>query len=101
MNIHFEDLWEKCEKFHKQSSSQDDISSILQELELKCNFFSAIENKISSSTEEEIKIKTRAFGEILLTLTNLSLRENIDVYQALQLALQYREIKYFSEKYSK
>lgn len=98
MIIHFEDLWEKCESFHKNSSSEDNSLLILKELELKSGLYSALKDK--PINEEINKIRTRLFGEILLTLTNLSLRENINVFQALQLALQHREIETYSKKYA-
>ncbi len=98
--LHFEDLWEKCESFHKEFSSQDQLESIIQELELKTSLYSMLSNK-ALPEEEKNKIKIRTFGEMLLTLTNLSLKDNINVYEALSMALQYREIDKFSQKYKK
>lgn len=97
MKMHFEDLWEKCEYFHKEFSSQDQTASILQELDLKINLYNLLDNK-QIPEEEKNKIKNRTFGEILLTLTNLSLKDNINVYSALYTALQYREIDTYSKK---
>jgi hypothetical protein len=35
-----------------------------------------------------------------LTLTKLSLKDNVDVYQALSIAMQYRSIDHYAGKYS-
>lgn len=97
--MHFEDLWEKCENIHKKSDSENS-SAILDELMLKLNLYKVLEQKTDLPQEDNQKIKSRTFGEILFTLTNLSLQENINVFDALNTALQYRLIETFDKKYS-
>ena len=94
--MHFEELWEKCEELHKEAGTS--ISSSLMELDLKFSLYKKIDVQ-GFSNEEVEKIKSRVLGEILLTIANISLIDNINVYQALNEALQFRSIEYYNEKY--
>src|SRR5882757_1275011 len=96
---HFEDLWEKCENFQKEACKDDKIQSVLDELMIKINLYKVIDAKEEIPIEDRQKVKSRTLGEILLTLTTLSLKDNINVYEALNIALQYRSVEHFSKKY--
>ena|ERR1035437_876478 len=96
---HFETLWEKCELLHKEASNDQLSSLIIDELMLKLNLYKIIDLKTEIPDEERQKIKSRTLGEILLTITNISLKDNINVFEALSLAMQYRSIDHFSIKY--
>lgn len=99
---HFEDLWEQCEKFSQQSSLDTSSSTILDEVAMKVNLYKLIDEKSESINEEEKKkVKSRLLGEILLSLTNLSLKDNINVFDALNTAYQYKSIGFYSNKYDK
>jgi len=91
MPIHFEELWEKCENLHKALDHNDSVLTIIDELAMKINLYKMIDGKIEVPEEERQKIKSRTMGEILLTLTNLSLKDNINVFEALSIAQQTRE----------
>jgi hypothetical protein len=97
MTQHFEELWEKCEQLHKEAETS--ISASLLELDLKLKFYKAVDSKNDLPKEESEKIKTRILGELLLTITNISLIDNINVFEALNQALQFRSIEHYSEKY--
>lgn len=97
--MHFEELWEKCENLQKEINSNDSSQEIINELILKINLYKAIDAKIEMSEEDRTKIKSRTLGEILLTLTGLSFKDNINVYEVLNIALQYRSIAYYNSKY--
>ena len=88
---HYEILWNLCEELHQQLSSDDPSSSIIQELILKVNLYQTILQKTDIPEKERQEVKTRTFGEILLTLTNLSRREDVNVFEALGLAYQARK----------
>lgn len=88
--MHFEELWEKCEQVHKDSKAGDTALSIMDELSMKINLYKLLDGKTDIQKEELQKIKSRTMGEILLTLTKLSLVDNINVYEALSIAQQYR-----------
>jgi hypothetical protein len=86
---HFEDLWEKCESINTDISS-DSISSILDELLLKINLYRTIDEQNKFDLNELKIIKSRTLGEILLTLTKLSLKDDINVFSALEVAFKAR-----------
>jgi hypothetical protein len=96
--MHYEELWELCEKLH-QEASQDKASNLIDELSLKLVVYKAIDEKTDIPAEERQKAKSRTLGEILLTLTNISLVDNIDVFRSLTEAYKYRSIEHFSKKY--
>lgn len=90
MTIHFEELWEKCEKLH---TGKDEVSlSIIEELTMKIGLYRAVELKKEIPEIERVKVKSRIMGEILLTLTHLSLKDNINVFESLSLAMQFKEL---------
>lgn len=99
MAIHFEELWTKCEELHQEAVKHESTANILQELEMKVGLYRSLEQK-DIPEEERASVKSRTMGEILLTLTKLSMKENIDVYTALGIAMQYRSIDTFKNKYS-
>ena len=92
MVAHFEELWEQCENFQKDGGKVSDVPILLEELSLKLNLYQAIDAKTEIPVEDRQKVKSRLLGEILLTLTGLSLKDNINVYEALNIALQYRSL---------
>lgn len=98
MAIHFEELWTKCEELH-QGIENEPIQSILDELSMKINLYKALCEK-ELPEKESAEIKSRTMGEILLTFTKLSMKDNIDVYSALSIAMQYRSIEEYSKKYA-
>lgn len=98
--MHFEELWEQCEKFYQESKLIADSQSLLEELDLKLNLYKAIDSKKDIPEEERQKVKSRVLGEILLTLTGLSLKDNVNVYEALSIALQYRTADFSARKKS-
>lgn len=98
MAMHFEELWERCENFHKDSALGSPVQNIIEEMMIKINLYKAIDAKTEIPEDERQKLKSRTLGEILLTFTNLSLKDNINVYEALSIALQYRSLDHHSRK---
>ena len=96
---HFENVWEQAENFHKNANLGADASQILDELNLKIELYKTIDTNKEHLKEESSNIKSRLFGEILLSLTNLSLIDNINTFEALMLALQQRSVDVFDKKY--
>jgi hypothetical protein len=99
MSIHFEEIWNKCEELQQEIVANESITSILDELTIKIGLYKALSQKKIPEQERE-SIKSRTMGEILLTLTKLSMKDNINVYEALNIAMQYRSIGHYSQKYS-
>jgi hypothetical protein len=89
----FDDLWNACEELHKQSNPDAPISTLLSELSLKTSLYKTIAAKTEMSEEECQKAKSRILGEILLTLTHISLKDNINVFESLSEAWQFRNQK--------
>jgi hypothetical protein len=81
--IHFEELWEKCEKFHNNNSKDYHPGEILNELELKITLLKTIEENDKLSNDDKIKAREHMIGEILFSIANLSSKYNIDVYKTL------------------
>lgn len=88
--MHFEELWEMCEKLQEEGAP---VLNITEELLMKVNLYKMIDGKIDTPVEERHKIKSRILGEILLTITKLSITDNINVYAALNSAYQYRAVE--------
>ena len=98
--MHFEELWEKCEKFHQEEGkNESDIQSILDAFAMKVNLYRMVDSNSDLDKEDREKAKSRLLGEILLTLTNLSLKDNINVFDALAVAYKQHTIDLYSKKY--
>lgn len=96
--MHFEELWVQCEELQKRAAFTTDVKIIMDEIMLKMQLYKTLDSKIAEMPEEErAKVKSRALGEILLTLTCLSMKENIDVFEALSTALNYRTIQHLDK----
>ena len=98
--LHFEDLWEKCENYHKDHSNNDSLDFIFDNLHLKINLLKSLLQKENLPVEEAQQAKKVLLGEIIFTLTSLSLKENINVFDALNTVLHYNTIQNLSKKYS-
>lgn len=98
MANHFEVLWEQCENFQKDASAKSSVQQVIEELMMKISLYKAIDSKTEIPEEDRQKVKSRTLGEILLTLTSLSLKDNINVYDALNIALQYRSVDHYVRK---
>lgn len=98
MPNHFEVLWEKSEEFQKDATANISTQQVLEELMMKISLYKAIDAKTEIPIEDRQKVKSRTLGEILLTLTALSLKDNINVYEALNIALQYRSVDHYVRK---
>jgi len=90
--MHFEDLWCQAEELHKEAGKEDSISSIVEELIMKLNLYRLVDERPEISDGERQIIKSRTLGEILLTITNLSYKDNIDVFEALSTAYTYHNL---------
>jgi hypothetical protein len=85
----FAELWcdgeEKCSPGIK-------VSQLLEELVIKANLYKALDaRKFLIPPEEYQKLKLRTMGELLLTMTGVSMQDDINVYEALALTLADRK----------
>jgi len=98
--MHFEEVWEMCEKFHQEESKNaTPCQTILDELMMKINLYRMVDSAADPSNEDKEKAKSRLYGEILLTLTNLSLKDNINVFEALVTSYKNHTIDFYNAKY--
>lgn len=100
MSIHFEELWELCEKLNQESLNNNSIQSIIDNLIIKINLYKIVDQKTEINEDEIKTIKSRLYGEILLSLTSLSLHDNINVFDALMTAYKCHSVNFYSDKYS-
>lgn len=99
MANHFEELWEECENLQKDATEHTEVKTILDEMMMKIGLYKTVDAQITHIAEEErSKVKSRALGEILLTLTCLSMKDQINVFEALAVALHYRKIQHLDKK---
>jgi hypothetical protein len=98
--MHFEELWEKCENLHQEMGSKSSTEELISQLAMKLDLYKTLDTKTEIPEEDRRQAKSRILGEILLTITNLSLKDNINVFESLGVALQYRSVNYFGQKYA-
>lgn len=95
--MHFENLWEQAENNFVNNNSS--VEEVLNNIILRVNLYQSFFQKIKDApTEEASKIKSHLMGEILITLTHLSYKENIDVFQALKMSLDFANIDLLQKK---
>lgn len=95
---HFEDLWCEAEKLSKELNPLASTASILDEIMLKINLYKSLDDNSNISAEEKQKTKEFILGEILLSFTNLSYTDDINVFKSLQMAIKYKSIDLFKNK---
>lgn len=78
MKFTFEDIWNTAENKNKLSLFNENINSIIEEIKLKLEMYNNL-NNLDISPEELNKLKTISFGEILFSLSKISLLDNINV----------------------
>lgn len=89
---HFEQLWEDAEKSAaKHSLSKEEIMANLRKL---LEVYLDIERGASKAPDGyTATARTKAMGDILLLLANVSAMDSIDVYRALHEAIQRSDIR--------
>jgi hypothetical protein len=99
MTVHFEDLWGQCEKFHQENVNVKDLQPIIEALLMKVNLYKSLSNQKDIPGDEMQKLKSRLLGELVFALTCISLKDDINVFEALAIALQHRTIDVLDKKY--
>lgn len=99
MTKHFEDLWEEAENVMKDEISISSSEELVKEAEAKFGIYNLINRNSILPEEDQKRLKSHTFGKILLVLTQLSAKDNINVYAALKTALDETKITQLEEKY--
>ncbi len=100
MTKHFEDLWEDAEKIHQEINDGESSSSLIDELIAKLSIYKVIDQNEKITADEKAKLKSNTFGKILASLTNLSLKDNVNTYLSLKSAIDDLKIEALESKYS-
>jgi hypothetical protein len=82
---HFEELWETSEKLF--DAEKLNVDSILNELQAKISLYRMLGTG-SFDADELMRTKTALMGKILVAMTKLSLKENVNTFLALQQGIE-------------
>jgi len=96
---HFEELWEEAEGLYKDPANAVSIPAIIAELIAKLSVYRALDTNDKITSEEKTKLKAHTFGKILSAMTHLSLKDEINSYAALKLAIDDLRIDQLELKY--
>lgn len=85
--MHFEELWEKCESMHQNI----DTGIALNEVIAKISLYKSINQTTSNNdfNKELLKSKSKILGEILWSITKISMADNINVFKSLNDVLKF------------
>jgi len=88
---HFEELWEAAESYYLDTIKETAASSILDEAILKLTLLRSIDTYTEVQDDQKSKMKIMAYGEAMMALTQYSLKENINAFASLYLALRNKK----------
>ena len=94
----FNELWENAEKALKEETNSSSSENIVKEIIAKFKLYSML-NSSAFTEEDQIRLRAHAFGKILLCITQLSLKDNVNVHTALKTALDEANLNSFEAKY--
>ena len=81
---HFEYLWVLAENKLKDETEASTIEQICKEMSVKLALYGSLTNY----TEDISFAKNRLLGDIVLLLTQITMKDNVDIYAVLQEALK-------------
>lgn len=98
---HFETLWEQAEQLLQAETSISSWDELTQEALAKLHVLVQMKEEIfsGSSREELIQLRANVLGKLLLVLSQLSAKDGINVYAALNQAVENRKITVFENRY--
>ncbi len=99
MAQHFEDLWEQAEKAMQEETSNSESAEIVKEIQAKLNVYSALNSAGAMLPKDVQRLKIHTMGKVMLALTQLASKDGIDVYRALEMALNEAQISQLEDKY--
>jgi hypothetical protein len=84
MTKSFSELWEESEQLQKDSIVNSTPTSIIDELCAKLSIYKVLDSNMKLDEQEKKKLKFHTFGKILVSLTQLSLIDDINTFTALK-----------------
>lgn len=97
MAKHFEELWEESENLFKGDTIS--VAAVIMELKAKLSVYQALNDSAGLPEEEKQKLKSHTFGKILASLSQLSLKDNVNTFAALKNAVEDIKIEQLELKY--
>lgn len=88
---HFEDLWEAAEALYAPTIADATVATVVQELSAKLMVYKAVSDR-DVKPEEKAKVIQAIFGKILMACVQLSLKDNINAYAALQDGIEDKKL---------
>ena len=98
--IHFEGLWEQAEQQLQRETNSLSVKDLTEQIITQMSAYRAIDES-AVPIEAKNKLKENWMGDILLTMTQLSYKDNINTFTALQMAVEKIKILELSTKYQK
>lgn len=92
MSQHFEQIWEKAEALMSSDAGHRPVSSIISELTAKLSLYQALDANDKIPVTEKSGLKSHLFGKLLLSIAQLSLKDNINVFTALNAVLEEERV---------
>jgi hypothetical protein len=100
MSDQFADLWNTAESLLQTETNSLSVQNLTEQLITQMSAYRAIDES-TAPVEAKNKLKENWMGSILLTMTQLSYKDNINTFTALQLAVEKIKILELSTKYQK
>ncbi len=96
---HFEELWTEAENLHQEINDGTSAGALVDELILKLTVYKVLDQNDQIPEDEKAKLKSHTFGKVLALLTNLSLKNNVNVYGSLLSAINDLKLDALESKY--
>lgn len=96
--MHFENLWEDAEKTLSDETNISSQEELIKEIEAKLTVYNLL-CKASMPEQDLFRLKTHTLGKIILAITQLSAKDNINVFAALKVSLDEAKISVLENKY--
>jgi hypothetical protein len=89
---HFEDVWVQSEQLFSDTIGNVKVGQIIMEMQAKLSVYKTISEQDKLDPADLAKAKERLLGNIIMSLTKLSLKDNIDVFPALKGAIAEKKM---------
>jgi hypothetical protein len=96
---HFEQLYTASEELFKQDIDKTSVSDIINDLQTRLSLYLGVDASDKIPAEEKMPVKIQLFGKILSSLTQLSLKDNINSFTALETAVNNLKLEQLEVKY--
>jgi hypothetical protein len=99
MHQHYETLWESAEQELATQTAKLSTQELINQLILQLTAYQKLDQAEETPADLKTGLKTQWFGEVLLSLTQLSYLEQVNTFTALETALERAKILSLAQKY--